>query len=380
MNAERLPTLHAPAERAGSRTLKRQIEKVSGEGFFRNVADAVPVIVLVLNAQRQVVFANRQLLKFGKKLTFLPPEGKRPGELFGCIHSAATAGGCGTTEFCTKCGAVNAVLASQEGIQAVDECRILTKDNTALDFRVWATPFRQNSDMMTIFAALDISDEKRRQTLEKIFFHDIMNTAGILSGFSDILTVEKDPEEISEIATLLVRASNRLIEEIQAQRLLSSAERGDLVLSLSEIDTSDLLSEVADTYAGHESAESRTLSISEHTARCPLTSDPTLLRRILGNMVKNALEATSPGDRVMLSCREEEDAVTFSVNNHMVMDPEVQLQVFNRSFSTKGMGRGIGTFSIKLLGEKYLQGRVWFESRDGSGTTFFLRLPKKPAI
>jgi signal transduction histidine kinase len=44
--------------------------------------------------------------------------------------------------------------------------------------------------------------------------------------------------------------------------------------------------------------------------------------------------------------------------------------VFQRSFSTKGTGRGLGTYSIKLLTERYLGGRVWFESAEGHGTTF----------
>ncbi len=57
------------------------------------------------------------------------------------------------------------------------------------------------------------------------------------------------------------------------------------------------------------------------------------------------------------------------------MPPEIQLQVFNRSFSTNGTGRGIGTYSIRLLGEKYLGGQVTFDSFDGGGTTFRIHLP-----
>jgi sensor histidine kinase regulating citrate/malate metabolism len=58
------------------------------------------------------------------------------------------------------------------------------------------------------------------------------------------------------------------------------------------------------------------------------------------------------------------------------MPKEVQLQLFQRSFSTKGRGRGIGTYSIKLLTEKYLRGKVDFISNEGTGTTFNLYFPK----
>ncbi|MBK8046925.1 MAG: hypothetical protein IPK16_07250 [Anaerolineales bacterium] len=54
---------------------------------------------------------------------------------------------------------------------------------------------------------------------------------------------------------------------------------------------------------------------------------------------------------------------------------DIQLQVFQRSFSTKGNGRGLGTYSMKLLTERYLQGEVGFVSTPESGTTFFARFP-----
>jgi sensor histidine kinase regulating citrate/malate metabolism len=57
------------------------------------------------------------------------------------------------------------------------------------------------------------------------------------------------------------------------------------------------------------------------------------------------------------------------------MQKDVQLQLFQRSFSTKGKGRGLGTYSIKLLTENYLKGKVRFETRRESGTTFFIKIP-----
>jgi sensor histidine kinase regulating citrate/malate metabolism len=58
------------------------------------------------------------------------------------------------------------------------------------------------------------------------------------------------------------------------------------------------------------------------------------------------------------------------------MPPEVQARVFQRSFSTKSQhGRGLGTYSMKLLAENYLRGKVSFLSEVESGTVFFLDLP-----
>jgi len=49
--------------------------------------------------------------------------------------------------------------------------------------------------------------------------------------------------------------------------------------------------------------------------------------------------------------------------------------LFQRSFSTKGEGRGLGTYSIKLYTERYLKGTVSFSSAEGEGTVFRVRYP-----
>lgn len=78
---------------------------------------------------------------------------------------------------------------------------------------------------------------------------------------------------------------------------------------------------------------------------------------------------------VTLSGKGNHQHVVFSVHNENFMEREIQLQMFNRSFSTKGVGHGLGTYSMKLLGEKYLKGKVWFTTSRENGTFFHLRLP-----
>ena len=63
------------------------------------------------------------------------------------------------------------------------------------------------------------------------------------------------------------------------------------------------------------------------------------------------------------------------------MSEVVKLQVFRRSFSTKpGTGRGVGTYSARLLTERYLRGTLRFHSDEGEGTTFTSRYPRHLAI
>jgi sensor histidine kinase regulating citrate/malate metabolism len=91
-------------------------------------------------------------------------------------------------------------------------------------------------------------------------------------------------------------------------------------------------------------------------------------------MIKNALEAESGKSQVVLKCQQNGVGDRFSVHNQTFIPRDIQLQLFKRSFTTKGVGRGIGTYSMKLLGEKYLNGKVGFESTPEEGTTFFIDL------
>jgi sensor histidine kinase regulating citrate/malate metabolism len=61
-----------------------------------------------------------------------------------------------------------------------------------------------------------------------------------------------------------------------------------------------------------------------------------------------------------------------------VIPSVAQKQIFQRSFSTKGSNRGLGTYSMKLLGENYLKGAVDFESDEEDRTTFYVKLPLVP--
>ena len=101
----------------------------------------------------------------------------------------------------------------------------------------------------------------------------------------------------------------------------------------------------------------------------------TVLTRVLLNLLKNALEAEPCGSEVRLDAELQDNVVRISVKNPSVIDDEHKKMIFSRTFSTKGFGRGIGTYSVKLFTEQYLKGKVEFVSESGIGTVFTLVLP-----
>ena len=365
----KLPTKFAPAERAPESEIRQDAEYYRKASLVDTMLDAVPEMVLVLNAQRQAVFANEACIRLLDLPDRNAARGQRTGELLGCVHATETEGGCGTTEFCRHCGAVKAVLSSLNGTASVQECRITLKNGDAVDLRASAKPLELNGRAFSIFALQDISSEKRRRALERVFFHDVMNTAGILSMIAEIM--DRAPDDAASMIDDLNGSTQRLISEIRSQQDLIAAEAGELLPRSKTFNVSQFLTNLAAQYRHHSVAAERHIRVLPVDQTLTLTSDLTLIGRVIGNMVKNALEATKPGETVTVSCTATNETVTFAVHNPAFMPRNIQLQIFNRSFSTKGAGRGLGTYSMKLLSERYLAGRVWFESLPDTGTTFY---------
>lgn len=366
-------TRFASAERAPASLLQRQYEMLLDIELLDQLYEAVNEFILILNRQRQIVFCNRHfasLLGYANSRDLL---GMRPGEAMGCIHECEV-DGCGTSESCSTCGAVGATLSAQRGKVDVKECRILKGPQTdAMDLLVRATPLTLKNEVFTIFAAMDVSHEKRRNALERVFFHDLMNTAKAIQMLSAGLG-RTGIGKISEISTSISQGMEQLVEEIAAQRDLIQAENNELPVRPVEMTSKAVLAQVLDTYKSFADIRECELVIGPETRNSVFNSDPRIVARVVGNMIKNALEACTHGQKVTIVSQPCDGGVSFSVHNPGYMPRNVQLQLFKRSFSTKGVGRGLGTYSMRLLTERYLNGKVTFASSEAEGTTFTITL------
>jgi nitrogen-specific signal transduction histidine kinase len=371
------PTYFAPPEREQENVLLRQYESLAADPFVDRLLDSLPEPTMILNSRRQIVRANEQTAKLlGMSRDRL--RGLRLGEAIQCPRAQESPAGCGTTTGCRYCGAVRAIMNCQTAHLAdTQECRVeswLTGEPVSLDLRVSAAPFPYAGDEFTVCSLRDITDEKRRQVLERIFFHDILNTAGSLKAMMELLD-QLHGEEEKAVREAIGNLSGQIVEEVQSQRDLVAAEAGELAVKILDVNVSELLDRICALYRRHSVAFEKSIVLSPLREQPVIWTDEVLLGRVLGNLIKNALEASRPGEAVTVAFENKRQPV-FSIHNPSLMPESVQLQIFQRSFSTReGRGRGIGCYSVKLLTEKYLRGKVWFVSRKPEGTTFFVALP-----
>jgi hypothetical protein len=356
-----------------------QNKAIGGNRQLLDLMDSLPGLVLVLNQTRQIVFANQSFLHFLGVTCLLELLGKKPGEALACEHAMQSVLGCGATDFCSTCGATKATnFMPQLPKGATHECRIRQEGSgKSFDFRVRTAPFPGADNNLHLFFLTDISHEKRRRALERIFFHDVANIATGMMGLSQILRKkELEPAKKKQCQDALYNSAHRLANEVEAQKTLAVAENNELRPQIGCCTSLAMLTEVAAFYNNGDYEQNNRLEIAADAAAAEFYTDPRLLFRILINITKNAVEASPQGAEVRLGCNQVGNDLEFWVHNQGHIPGPVQKQIFERSFSTKGSGRGLGTYSIKLLGEHYLKGRISFTSSPDEGTIFRFRCPR----
>ncbi|HEY3398219.1 MAG TPA: PAS domain-containing sensor histidine kinase [Armatimonadota bacterium] len=377
----RLTTNFAPAERATPEAVQAQRDQFLADPIAPLLLEAMPDPVMVLNGQRQIVAGNGPLLQLLGVSDVEAIVGSRPGEATGCVHADDCAGGCGTSEYCFACGAVEAILSCLETQASVRrECRLRTageQEGGARDLEMQASYLPAGDTEFVVLAVRDLSAEKRRQVLERVFFHDVLNTAMSIRAVAELASADnKSGKSLLDFQQDLRHLSRQMVDEIVAQRELVMAERGELRAHPSPVSVPALLESLVQMLHGEAHAAEVTVRV-ESAPEVEMVTDAALLKRVLGNLLRNAVEATGAGGVVTLAAEDHGDRVAFLVHNAAVLSPEVRAQIFQRSFSTKpGAGRGVGTHSVKLLTERYLGGEVSFTSDAAGGTTFTVILPR----
>ena len=369
-----MDTFFASPERLSGFELKREIEFVSSNPIIDGLLHSVSGLLAVLNEHRQILAVNQSLLTMLQVGDAEKVLGLRPGEVLGCIYAHEMPAGCGTSKYCSTCGAAISIVTSLAKNTSVEkECALsVDKDGQEKDLylRVRCVPVTFESRRFLLLFLQDLTYQQRLATLEKVFFHDINGIVSGLMGASELLCLECD-EKVSELSQTIHRLALRLASEIAIQRSLNLSETYSYLPVFSSIALAQVVQEIKDIYRNNPVAKNKTLVLPEKETNVLIKTEPSLLLRVLKNMVTNALEGTEEGGQVKLWVEESQKRIAFCVQNKKAIPSDIAKRVFQRNFSTKAaMGRGLGTYSMKLFGEDILGGTVNFTSSEEEGTVF----------
>ncbi len=250
MSDEPSPVALAPLERASESVLQQQTELFAQQEVLAATLNAMVLPVLVVNSHRQIIFANQAMADLVDAENGAALVGIRPGEALHCHYVDAGEAGCGTSPFCRYCGAARAMAEVELGAEREEEAFILRdlgQFPAALDLHIVAKSFQLGQERFTMMTIRDISGEKRRVAMERIFFHDVLNTVQKMRIAADMLD-EEDASDDEMLRKVIQKSVTRLTEEILAQRDLSEMENGELAIRASEIRSREILTDMVDSY------------------------------------------------------------------------------------------------------------------------------------
>jgi signal transduction histidine kinase len=249
-----------------------------------------------------------------------------------------------------------------------------------------------------LWSAYDVTErarlEQTRQELVNMLVHDLRVPLGNIQNSLDLVITawrERDVtlpiDQVLQIGQRSAQRMERLISDILDSARLQAQER---TLNVTFIEVGALVDEAVETVTGSAQRRKQTLRVQVEPDLPLMEGDVDLLRRVLVNLVSNAVRYTQEEGEITVSAALElladepagDKAVEqfrFTVkDNGPGIAPRVQehlFRLFYRGDSTLVKSAGIGLAFCKLAVEAH-GGRIWVESELGSGSTFTFTIPR----
>ena len=210
--------------------------------------------------------------------------------------------------------------------------------------------------------------------------HEIRTPMNSIMGFSSLLPDEKDPDLIAQYSKIIASNSEQLMHIIDDIVLYSRLQTRLLSFQSSEFDVRKLCNDIFQSFNLPEYHRGVELIIDSECEELIIHSDYEKLRQIIVNLLSNAFKYTSKG-KITIGVKKTGDQLLFKISDTGVGIPPDELdKVFERFYRGVNIDRGkIGGTGLglsivhELVG--LLQGKIWVESEQGKGSTFFFTIP-----
>lgn len=227
--------------------------------------------------------------------------------------------------------------------------------------------------------------ESLKDDLMSLIVHDLRNPlAGMLSCLDLLKPRPGDPEyePTLEIVTLAREGARKLSELLEDLLEVRKLEEGQVKVQRELVVLPELLHEAVATLAPSARLEQITIEVTTRESGLVLEVDRRLMRRMIENLLSNALKFSRPGSTVTLAVRATSDRVFIEVKDRGPgVSAELRGRLFEKfsSVEAKGSGRhrgfGLGLYVVKLVATTH-GGGVEVEPREGGGTVFRVALPR----
>ncbi len=229
---------------------------------------------------------------------------------------------------------------------------------------------------------LDESFERQRRFVADAS-HELRTPLAILRGESEVAMSQQNrtAEDYLESLGILHEETSRLIKIVEDLFTLTRADSGQYLLSPEQVYLEETVADCAHSVRTLAREKKIELSV-DASSECLVLGDPALLRRMILNLLDNAIKYTAEGGRVEIACRATEAGFEIDVTDTGPgIPPELQSRIFERFFradparsrSGREGGAGLG-LSIALWIAEAHHGRLELVRSDATGSQFAVYL------
>jgi PAS domain S-box-containing protein len=234
----------------------------------------------------------------------------------------------------------------------------------------------------------DVTQFRQQDALKTEFVttvsHELRSPLTLIHGYAKILRLTGNLNEQQDTyINNIISGVDEMKSLVQNLLDLGRLDAGD-ALDLEEVTVGEIAKRVVDSMAVHARQKNIEVELSLPETPITLQADPTFLVQALKNLVDNAIKFSKSGGVVHLRARVQGEMALFAVEDHGPgIAPLDQRKIFKRFFRSESQvgaeersGSGLGLAIVKSIAERH-GGKVWFESKLGQGSTFYLQIPTK---
>jgi heavy metal sensor kinase len=243
---------------------------------------------------------------------------------------------------------------------------------------------RLASSFNQLLERIDESFERQKRFVADAS-HELRTPVAILRGESEVALsrAERTSEEYRESLSLLNAEAQRLSHIVDDLFTLTRADAGQYPLEPHEFYLDELVADCA--HATRTLAQAKRITLTcGITEELRIRADEALLRRMILNLLDNAIKYTPEGGSISVSCSRSADEYSLSIKDTGPgIRPDLQSKIFERFFradkarsrsEADGGGAGLGLSIARWIAEAH-HGRLVLADSDSSGSTFTAFLP-----
>ncbi len=243
------------------------------------------------------------------------------------------------------------------------------------------------SSTTIVFVFRNISAELEIQKLRDEFVfiaaHELRAPVAVITGYLELISEEKTelPSQVLQDFENIKAANLRLSALVDDLLEVARAEANKLMVDVKPLNSGEVIQEVLKQMDPlFAKKKQKIIDLSFPPVSSPvILSDPQRLREVFLNLLNNAMKYTPENGTITVKQYVQDDIMVTVISDTGIGIPEKeQKNVFERFWRSEKSrsfeGTGLGLFIVKQLMER-MNGKIWFESKDNAGTSFFFSLP-----